>query len=64
MPSVLGVLNVLPRLAMCLECLVAATGSRSSAVLLELDQLGMKILGDLGGCGRCHLFGPVFGMAA
>ena len=63
MPSVLIVLSELPRLAVCLECLVTATGSRVSGVLLELDLLGLKAHVGPGSCGRCQLFGPVFGMA-
>jgi hypothetical protein len=63
-PAVIAVLSELPLLALCMECLMAATGLRASAVVNELDLLRARIRVHAASCDQCHLAGPVFGMAA
>ena len=64
MRTVIAVLTELPLLAMCMECLEVATTLRVSMVAIELDRLGTKVRVDPARCEQCHVFGPVFGMAA
>jgi hypothetical protein len=47
-----------------MECLEAATSVRATAVVIQLDLLGAKVRVLAAICDQCHVFGPVFKMAA
>ena len=64
MPNVIAVLSAVPLLALCMECLEAATSVRATAVVIQLDLLGAKVRVLAAICDQCHVCGPVFKMAA
>ena len=60
MPSVAAILGALPILALCIACLVRATGLRAEIVDSELERLGLAIDAHVANCDHCDVSGPVF----
>jgi hypothetical protein len=60
MGTVAVILSALPRLSLCIGCLVRATGLRPEMVDAELERLGMAIFAHVAICDHCDVSGPVF----